>query len=179
MFNQKSMLKVKSLCLAMLAGLILCGCNGPEPHDLPFETLERADSAGTGEYYEDEEPKLVIVTGAEEIDLLGNTISLDAQAQLRSLDFDRYVAIVAFQGWRPVIPAPRSGVEIQRIEKRGNTITIFAQLYEPVEDLVKRPLVISAYHIAKIPKGGDIQGEFKFVLEVDGKSVARQTHFIP
>jgi hypothetical protein len=176
------MIKLSQIfCLIILVALAgATGCKDKEPAiEILFETMERKDLSGTGEYYEDKEPKLVVITGPEQADILGNTISPEAQAQLRNLDFDQHVAIVAFQGWRPVIPTPRSGVEIQRIEKRGNTITVFAQLYEPVEDLVKISLVISPYHLVKIQKGGDIQGEFKFILKADGKSVARQTHFIP
>jgi hypothetical protein len=171
--------KNKRWWVILLLGVTLFGCKGPKPQDLPFETLERADSAGTGKYYEDEEPKLVIVTGAEEIDLLGNTISLDAQAQLRSLDFDRFFVIAVFQGRRSSLPTPRSGVEVQRCHRKGSTVTIYAQFHEPVEGHERHPEMNSPYHLVKIRKGEDMQGKFEFVLNVDGAVVSQQTHSLP
>jgi hypothetical protein len=168
------------LCLIILVALAgVTGCKDREPAiEIPFETIENADLAGTGGYYEEEKPKLVIITETEQIDdKLGDTVSSKSQVQLRDMDFDRYFVIGVFQGRRPYLYTV-SGVEIQRIEKGGNAITIFVHFYEPVEDQA-RGMVTSPYHLLRIQKGESLQGEFKFILKADGKSVARQTHFIP
>jgi len=168
------------LCLVILVALAgTTGCKDREPAiEILFETIENADLAGTGGYYEEEKPKLVIITKTEQIDdKLGDTVSSKSQAQLRDMDFDRHFVIGVFQGRRPYLYTV-SGVEIQRIEKEGNTITLFAHFYKPVEDQA-RGMVTSPYHLLSIQKGENLQGEFKFILKADGKSVARQTHFIP
>jgi len=170
----------------LLAGLVtvsvatmLGGCQKEKEVDLPFETIERADLAGTGEYYEGEEPKLFVITEAAEIDALGNTISFDAQAQLRNLDFDRYFAVAVFQGGQPDLPPPPSGIEVQGISKQGITITTYIHIYEPAEEVELRAVVASPYHLVKIRKGEDMQGEFQFILDVDGATVSQQTHRLP
>ena len=168
---------VQSLCMMLLL-LYLAACQ-PQEIALPFETIERADFPHGGEDYEDKEPRLIIITDATELDALGGTVSLDAQAQLQDLDFDRYFVIAVFQGWRPEWPTPQSGVEVQRISRRESTITIHAQFHEPVEGYVRKPVEISPYHLVKVPKGEDMQGEFEFVLNVDGTVVSRQTHSLP
>lgn len=169
----------------LLAGLVtvsvatmLGGCQKEKEVDLPFETTERADLAGTGEYYKGKEPKLVVVAEAAEIDVLGNTVSLNAQAQLRNLDFDRYFAIAVFQGWRPDLPTPQSGVEVQRIGRKKSTITLYARFYEPIEGYERKLVVISPYHLVKLQKE-DMRGEFRFILDVDGATVSQQTHRLP
>lgn len=176
--------KIWNLVAALLAlvvgAMILGGCRGEKEVDLSFETIERSDSAGTGEYYEEEDPQLVVVTKTEEVDdRLGNTVSFDAQTQLESLDYDLWFAIAVFQGWRPHIPTPQSGVKIPRISREENTITVYAQFYEPVQGYEMHPEVNSPYHLVKIQKGENMRGEFGFVLNVDGKELVRKTHFIP
>jgi hypothetical protein len=179
--------------LAMLAWAWgLAGCGGPEAVSavppptatlqevkLPFRTLERADLSGTGKYYENQKPKFVIIDGVEGIEALGNTISIEAQAQLHNLDFDSELAIVVFQGLRGVIPTPQSGVEVQRISRKGNTITLHTRFYEPVEGYEVHLMMASPYHLVAIRKEGDMHGEFSFDLCVDGTIESQQTHLLP
>jgi hypothetical protein len=165
--------------VAISAATTLSGCQEEKEIDLPFETIERADLAGTGEYYEGKEPKLLVITEAAEIDTLGKTVSLNAQAQLRNLDLDQYFAIAVFQGWGPDLPPPPSGIEVQRISKQGITITTYVHIYEPSGEVELRAIVASPYHLVKIRKGEDTQGKFQFILNVDGATVSQQTHRLP
>lgn len=144
------------ILVSLLLGLAILTACQPSETNLPFETIERADSAGTGEYHKDKEPDLAIIAKAADISVLGNMVSSDAQARLRDLDFDRYFAIAVFQGWRPSLPTPRSGVEVQRITKEGSRITIYAQFYEPVEGYEQKTVVTSPYHLVKMRKGEDM-----------------------
>jgi hypothetical protein len=89
------------MAVALVVGLALLMSCHPQETDLSFETIERADSPGGGECYEDKKPRLVIIANATELDTLENTVSLDVQSQLRALNFDQYFAIAVFQGWRP------------------------------------------------------------------------------
>ena len=157
---------------------ILGGCRGKKEVVLPFETIERADTPGTGEEYEGEEPKLAIIAEAGKINALEDTVSSDALAQLRDMDFDQYFAVAVFQGWQPQLPPPPSGVEIQRISKKRSTITIYAHFHEPAGE-VWRPVEISPYHLVRVQRGKEMQGEIKFVLNVDGTVVSQQDHHLP
>jgi hypothetical protein len=174
----RPILRRRLLCLTILTGLVLFGCKGPEPRDLPFETIESADLLGPGEYSEEETPKIIIITELEQVDdRVGDAVSPQAQAQLRDLDFDRYFVVGVFQGRRPYIYWA-SGVEIQRIEQRGDTITILAHFYEPIEDQVRGGMA-APYQLLRIRKGGSIRGEFNFILKVNGQEIVRKNDFIP
>ena len=140
--------------VAISAATTLSGCQEEKEIDLPFETIERADLAGTGEYYMGKEPKLLVITKAAEIDTLGNTVSFNAQAQLRNLDFDQYFAIAVFQRWRPDLPPPPSGIEVQRISKQGITITTYVHIYEPSGEVELRAVVASPYHFQDMERRG-------------------------
>ena len=170
-------MKERSVWIALVVLVLLISC-WPQEVDLPFETIERADLSGTGEYYEDKDPRLIIIANVAELDTLGNTVSSDAQLQLQDLDFDRYFAVGVFQGWRPSLPSP-SGVEVQSISQQGRTITIYARFYEPVEGTVQKDVEISPYQLIKIWKEVDMQGEIEFILNVDGTVVSQQTHILP
>ncbi len=124
--------------------------------------------------------QLLIITEAAEIDVLGNTVSLNAQAQLRNLDLDQYFAIAVFQGWESYWPPP-SSIEVQRISKRGITITTYVHIHELSRsgEVELRAMVASPYHLVKIRKGEDMQGRFQFILDVDGATVSQQTHRLP
>jgi hypothetical protein len=181
-------------------GLVaLAGCSEPEPThtdsptatlvplptatrqeiEVPFETIERMDSSGTGQLYEEREPKLVILTEAGEYEALGNTVSVEAQMQLLDIDYSDYLVIAVFQGWRPSMPTPQSGVEVHTISLKENTLTIHAHYYEPVEGYEARDVETSPYHLVKLRRREDVQGEVEFVLKVDGAVVSRQTRHLP
>ncbi len=167
-----------SVLLGLVVGLTLLAACQSQEADLPFETIERSEWGEGKEQYSIPDPKLVIIAKAEEINAIGNTVSLDAQAQLRNLDFDQYFAAAVFQGWQPQLPPPPSGVEVQRISREGSIMTIYAHFHEPAGE-VWRPVEVSPYHLVKVQKGEDMQGKLEFVLNIDGTDVVRQAHLIP
>jgi hypothetical protein len=162
---------VLATLMAVLAAATLHGCK--QEVDLSFETIERKIGPGNAHYfYQDKEPKAIIIAGASDIDALGNTVSLNAQRQLRALDLNQYLAIAVFQGWRPVLPTPRSGIEVTRITREGDTVTIYALSYGPVEEHVRKEVEISAYHVVKVEKGEGLEGNISLVLNVEEVNVA-------
>ena len=162
-----------AIIMVILATAVLSGCK--QEADLSFETIERKDGPeSVRDFYQDRKPKAVVVAGASDIDALGNTVSINAQTQLRGLDFDQHFAIVVFQGWRPELPTPRFGIEVTRITREGDTVTIYALSYGPVEDHVRNPVEISAYHVVKVEIGEGLQGDIKLVMSVEEVNVAEQ-----
>jgi PrcB C-terminal len=137
--------------------------------ELAFETIERADIPGTGGEYQGRDPKMSIITRIEEIDALGDTISLSAQDELRKLDFNQYFVIAIFQGLKGT---NMYGVDIQQVTKSGNTITIFAHFTERNPELAAAAVNTSPYHVVKVQKDG-LQGEFDFFLNVDGEVILK------
>lgn len=167
-----------STLLVILAAMTACGPQPTEPPqetDLPFETIERADTPGTGQNYEGKEPKLVIIAEAEEIGTLENMVSTTAQTQVHSLNFGQYLAIAVFQGSKG---SGGYGTEIQRVARKGNSITVYAHLTERDPQLAAPDVITSPYHLVKVQKSG-IQGEDTFILNVDGKVMSQRTHRVP
>ena len=161
--------------LALFTGLFLNGCKNVLPTtmftptsqgvELAFETIERSDVPGI----QGEDPKMVIIARGEEIDTLGDTISFSAQDELRNLDFNEYFVIAVFQGLKGT---NMYGVDIQRVTKSGNTLTIFAHFTERNPELGAADVNTSPYHLVKVQKNG-LQGEFDFFLNVDGQVILK------
>jgi hypothetical protein len=141
----------------------------PPGVELAFETIETADFPGTGDEYPGENPRMVIIARAEERDALGDTISLSAQDELRKVDFNQVFVLAVFQGLKGT---NMYGVDIQRVTKSGNTITIFAHFTERNPELEASAVNTSPYHIVKVQKDG-LQGEFDFFLIVDGETILK------
>jgi hypothetical protein len=142
---------------------------------LPFETIERAEVPDTGQYYQGQNPKLVVITEVREGNAVGNIISIKAQAQLQNLDFNRYFAAVVFQG---IVGYVHPGIMIQRISVEGNVITFYVHVLEPVSN-ERKTMITSPYHLVKVRREEEVQGEMEFVLNVDGAVVSRQTRSLP
>jgi len=148
----------------------------PGEVDLPFQTIERADTPGTGQNYEGEEPKLIITAEIEEINKIENTVSLDAQKQLHNTDFSEYFPVAVFQG---VKPTNMYGAEIRRVSRRGDTVVIYAHFTQRDPEREAADMLTSPYHLVKIRKEGGLQGKIEFILDVDGTVLTQQTHLVP
>jgi hypothetical protein len=99
------------LCLLLaLLGLIACGSNGGAPMSpsddafaggiamgtpVPFQTVEQGSGGVVN--YEQPEPRLVIMTSPGAINRFTG-IRPEAVASLRRVDYNEFLAIVAFQG---------------------------------------------------------------------------------
>lgn len=174
-----------------LLGLMLSGCNAilptttattapaPAPTlaltptvqgvELPFETVERADLPGTGGEYQGITPSLLIITRSEDVSSLGDTISLSAQDELHKLEFDQYFAIAVFQGKKG---SNMYGVDIQRVIRDENRITVYTHFTERDPQREAGPVVTSPYHIVKVSREG-LQGNFDFFLNGDGEVILK------
>jgi hypothetical protein len=155
----------------------------PLPSDalvLPFETILRSPIGERNERcHATEQPLLFVIAEPSESSGLTNAVMPEALAQVQGLDFERYIAIAAFQGQQPYLLQDPEGFTIQRILQEGRVITIYAEVVDTLEIVVQAQLVVSPYHLVKVERGEAVQGELEFVLSVDGVEVARETHVIP
>lgn len=152
-----------------LSTLMLLSACGPQEVELSFETIEQSDYSPK---YEDKEPGLVIVAGADEASQLNGRIGPEALEQLREMDYERFFAVVAFLGWQPT---GHEGIRIERIVRQGNAVSIYALVGRPTgEDRVSSP-----YHLVKVQKIGQWSTTINFALVVEETTVASQSHYIP
>ncbi len=177
------------LCLVLPVALLILGaCRaGPSTHnptptstrvsgiDLPFETIERSEGGIYGGR-DILQPALVIIGDLAEVGTLDETVTPEALARLRQVDFTRYFVVVAYRGRYPELLRPKSGDEIQRVRQEGATITVEALFYEPTPRLARSPIETYPYHIVQVRRDRGLRGEFTFLLEVDGKVVAREVY---
>jgi len=152
-----------------LAGLSACQ---PKEINLPFETIERQELSS----YRDKEPVLMVIAKPEEIASLDALVTREILSRLQTLDYDAYLVVVVFQGWKPTT---RYGVQIEHVIRRGSEVTIYAQFSEPKPNEPTGDLATSPYHIVRVQKRGVWGQQINFNLVVDGVIVASLSHYVP
>ena len=155
--------------------LMIMGCAKEQEVVLPFETIEKADTPGTGNNYQGNEPKLEILIDGSEIETVAEYVSPETETILGGVDYDHYFVIAVFQGRKG---STGYGVEIQKIIRGGNRIVIHVYFTEKEPHLPAAAMETSPYHLVKISRDG-LQGDFQFILNVDGKVKIRQNLSIP
>jgi hypothetical protein len=164
------------LCaLSTLIGLSLAACNQQEI-DLVFTTIEQRDISGTGKVYEGKQPGLTIVAKSDEASNLDGLITAEAQTKLQSLGYSKYFAVAAFQGWQSTT---QYGVQIERVTRSGNTVTIYAKFRVPRPEDEKGAAETSPYHLISVQKSGTWGEKITFKLIVADATVASISHDIP
>jgi len=176
MLKRGSNLK-KLSCLALLTGLILFGCKGPEPQDLPFETVT-SDLGGLG--YMQEDPNLLIITGPEEVDTPGLDVQFpaDLAEQLRAVDYQRNFVVVVFRGLLGARSASWTA-EVRQVTRYGAKVILIAHFEEPGPGVRRTYVPSSPYQVVTISKEGEWARLIRFVLEANGEEVKECNHFVP
>jgi len=166
------------LFLCLLATMSLIGLSACQPKEtnLPFETIEQRDTSGTGKVYESKQPGLIVIAVSEETPNLDALVTSKAQARLQSLDYNPHFVIVIFQGWKPTT---RYSIQIERVTRRENTVTIYALFREPKPDEPKGDEVTSPYHLVQVQKVGTWGQQITFNLVVGDATVTSLVHRIP
>ncbi len=159
--------------LAISLGLSACQ---PKEVDLLFETIERRDASGTGQVYQDRQPGLIVIATPEEAASLGALVTSESQAQLQNLNYNTYFAIAIFQGRKPTT---RYSVQIERITRKGNMVTIHALFKEPQPSEAKGDEVTSPYHLVQVQKVGTWGQTITFNLVAGDVIVTSLSHYIP
>ena len=163
--------------LMILIGTTACR---PDKVELPFETIDRSPAGPTSGLWSADEPGLMIISAPGDLPGTDKDFTQDAHTQLQNLDFEQHFAVFVFQGRYPELPPPPFGIEVQRIVREGDAITIYTDTHEPVDDeVVRRAVQILPYHLVKILRVTEVQGEKEFTLVMDGTVVHRQTYVLP
>lgn len=168
--------KINWLLVLMLTLLLgLSACKSQETN-LPFEILEQEERNLTRQIYEAREPGLIIVAQADEVAELDDWVTETSKGQLQVMDYDAYFALAVFQG---VKPTDGYGVQIERIVRKGNEVTIHAQFQEPHPDQKKNDIVTSPYCLIQVQKIDTWDQNIKFNVIVDDSVVISASHSIP
>ena len=76
-------------------------------------------------------------------------------------------------------PTTGYGVQINRIARQGDTVTIYAQFREPNPDEERADMVTSPYHLVRVKKVGTWEGDISFNLVVGGGIAASLSRRFP
>lgn len=164
----------KNVLGLMMLLFIITACK-PQIEELSFETIAQRDFIN----YREENPALFVITNDDEIETLVSNVLAEDPAladQLRQLDYDRFFAILVLQGRKG---STGYAVTVKQIVRQGNQVTIDAEFVEPLPGTRRNPAFTSPYHLVAVSKEGQWGQEIKFVLVVNGATVAETTHLIP
>lgn len=153
--------------LALLIGVT--GCQSETL--LQFETIEQRDASGTGKEFEGRTPKIFVIANSKATSQLTGLITSEAQAKLQNLNYDDYVVVAVFQGWKG---STGYSVQIEKIAWMTNTVRVYAKLHEPRPDEAKGAMITSPYHLAQVRKIEDWQRTMLFYLIIDGVEVQNE-----
>jgi protease stability complex PrcB-like protein len=163
------------ICITLSATFGLVACE-PQEADLPFETIEQKEWAGTGQAYEALEPGLMVFTLTEQLDSLTPWITENAKAKLLAVDYDKYFILVVFQGKKSTTGY---GVDINRIARLENAVNVYAQFQVPKPDEAKADAITSPYQLVQVQKVGTWGQEVRFNLIVEDVTVTSTSSPIP
>lgn len=159
----------------LLASLCSCAAQGEHENHLIWEMIA-SQTVGKSDYSYEDVARITVVTDFNEAQALRGQIYPGILEQVQGTDFSVSFVIAVFQGEKG---STGYSVEVTDVQRKDNTITIYAQFHEPAPDALTNPLITSPYCILKVEKPESMKGEFTFVLVTDGVEVARQEHVIP
>lgn len=175
-------------CVLGLAALLVAGCQGsvwqmiptplptftPEGASLPMATI-RQGLFFSEQYYTAKQPAIVVVARPEEIVQIEQWLDDEILAGLKSIDYEKQLVIVVFQG---AGPSDRNA-EVKVVARSGSIVTVVAYFNEPPKGAPRELTLASPYHIVAVEKVGEWDATFTFRLVVQGEVVAETTQFVP
>jgi hypothetical protein len=145
--------------LLAVAALLLAGCQlsqvmppaaAPPASgevEIPFETIA-LDEIGVN----DELgliPQLILLTSSDDAAKIKDWVKAEVYTQLESLDFEQYAIVALFRGRKP---STNYQTVIERIERQGNRLIVYAQFWEPNPAWESATAETSPYHLVKIDR---------------------------
>jgi hypothetical protein len=143
---------------------------------LPFATIEQVEWPPSGDLYESRQQGMIIVSRVEDINSLGRYIGEESVRQVQTLDFTRYFALAAFQGWKP---GTAYTITVNRLRWEGDTVNVYASFLEPKPNEASGATETSPFHLIKVNKGSKWGKDITFNLFSGDTLVASVEHTIP
>ncbi|GAB4578455.1 MAG: hypothetical protein Fur0022_11900 [Anaerolineales bacterium] len=152
--------------------LFLTACIPPLPEDgsLTFQTLEQKNDSAYSlqEQYTALEPGLIVIDNEESQARYERWFGEKGRNALSDLNFGTRLALGVFQGWKT---SGGYGVEIERITRVGEVVTVVARFNEPALGGAGGAIT-SPYHLVRVNKAGEWRPGITYQLVVAGEVVA-------
>jgi hypothetical protein len=126
------------------------------PDNLLFETIAR--NFVTDNLWESKEPALFVLTSAEDVSAIEQYIRPDAAAALKATDFDGWVVLAAFSGWKGVVTEQFC---VTSITQQQGQIFLHTHL---IDSPIGLPAAASPYHLLRLLRDELPSGEVAFHL---------------
>jgi hypothetical protein len=170
-------LMIKVSAIILLIALAVAACQTiPDKTDLSYESIEQKASSGSGKLYEAKEPGLLVIAQPKETENLGGLITEEALQKLLVLDYNKYFALIVFQGWKT---SGGYSIQVVNISRVDETVNINIVFYEPKPDAEKADVITSPYHVVIVQKTGKWDREITFNLVSDEGVLDSLSHSIP
>jgi len=140
------------LIIAMLG--LFTGC-AEKSKDIAFETVEK----GQYKFYEIKNMEFMVIISQEEFNSFLQKYGIENK-DLPDWQSDRYILICAFQGMKPTAGYD---IEITKIERSGDTVTVKLRIREPKPDEITAQVITSPVHIVKVERSA-LSGAKTFVF---------------
>ena len=124
----------------------------------------------------------MVISKAEEVDNPGAGVKFPTRLTdtLRTVDYKKYFVVLVFRGvFDADDPNVNMTIEILKIVRSGDTVTVQARLRRPESGDLTQSTITSPYHIVKVAKNGVWKEEIRFNLEIGEKEILNRGHFIP
>ncbi|NUM48696.1 MAG: protease complex subunit PrcB family protein [Anaerolineales bacterium] len=160
------------LFLIPLYAFLLSACIPPLPEDgsLTFQTLEQKNDAAYSlqEQYTALEPALIVIENEETLARYEGWFGEKGRKALSKLNLTTRLALAVFQGWKTT---GGYGVEIERITRAGDVVTVVARFAEPGLGGGANAIT-SPYQLVRVDKAGAWGAGITYELVVEGNVVA-------
>ncbi|MCB9136278.1 MAG: protease complex subunit PrcB family protein [Anaerolineales bacterium] len=155
-----------------LLAFLLTACLPPLPEDgsLIFQTLEQKNDSAYSlqEQYTPLEPGLVVIDSEDSRAQYENWFGEKGRKALGKLNFTTRLAIGVFQGWQTT---GGYGVEIERITRTADVVTVVARFTEPGLGGATGAIT-SPYQLVRVDKAGDWHTRITYQLVINGEIIA-------
>jgi len=175
--SKNYLLSIKFIMICALLFSTPLACSVPtKAVDLTFRSVEQSGSVVSVNLYEAKGPELKIIAQLAEVDSLDRLITDDARQKLLALDYNRYFALAAFFGLQPTTGY---SIQVNRVSRIGNTVSVYALLDIPGTDEAKANEVTSPYHLVIVQKDGSWGKAISFALIANHMLFFSVSHDIP
>lgn len=164
--------------MTFVVAFALAGCViGEGRTELSFSEVVRVENNFDGTTRaSSRSPSLAVASRSEEVSQFANLVDQSQFGDLTKVDFTEQFLVLARLGNQPTA---HYSITIDRISRSGSTLYIHAIVSKPKPDILAETLETSPYHLVRVDRTGDWNGDFEFALEIDGETVATLSHFVP
>ena len=166
------------LATFFVVAFVASGCTeGDRQIDLAFSEIVRVENNyDVTTRASSRSPSLIIASRAEDVSQFTNLVDVSDLDTLTSTDFSKEFLVLARLGNQS---SARFSITVDRISRRGDTISIRAVVGRPNPNMATETLETSPYHLVRVSKIGEWNDNFDFLLEIEGATVASMTQYIP